>query len=216
MDGTSILWHIQLKFDTLLRLLRSPWSETAKAQNSFDLFFRNSNGACDHQLNSPECMYDGGDCCVPLIFDRFCSYPLCQCRADRTQHSFCKYLPINLIPIILYSAGLLTPKTSSVLKFWIYLPNFSLKNISQTVTDLLVYCSGVHVLLVSLFGIPIVRSISHFFGHPKKNLVDQKKIFLSTRKKFGWKKKFGIPKKNEKLTGQLVYQRDWPKVHGRR
>ena len=83
-------------------------SETAKAQNSFDLFFRNSNGACDHQLNSPECMYDGGDCCVPLIFDRFCSYPLCQCRADRTQHSFCKYLPINLIPIILYSAGLLT------------------------------------------------------------------------------------------------------------
>ena len=28
--------------------------------------------------------------------------------------------------------------------------------------------SGVHVLLVSLFGIPIVRSISHFFGWPKK------------------------------------------------
>ena len=34
--------------------------------------------------------------------------------------------------------------------------------------------SGVHVLLVSLFGIPIVRSISHFFGRPKKNLVDRK------------------------------------------
>ena len=62
-----------------------------KAHNIFALFFRNSNGACDHQLNSPECMYDGGDCCVPLIFDRFCSYPLCQCRADRTQRSFCKY-----------------------------------------------------------------------------------------------------------------------------
>ena len=27
---------------------------------------------------------------------------------------------------------------------------------------------------------------------------------------------FLVDQKNEKLTGQLVYQRDWPKVHGRR
>jgi hypothetical protein len=58
--------------------------------------------------------------------------------------------------------------------------------------------------LVSLFGIPDVWSISHFFGIPKFFLVDQ--IFF-----FGWPKKWeidwtiGIPKK-----------RDWPKVHGRR
>ena len=47
--------------------------------------------------------------------------------------------------------------------------------------------SGVHVLLVSLFGIPIVRSISHFFCRPKKNWL--------TKKNFGIaKKNFGIPK----------------------
>ena len=67
--------------------------------------------------------------------------------------------------------------------------------------------SGVHVLLVSLFGIPIVRSISNFFGRPKKILVYQKK-FWYTKKKFGRLKKiwstqkiFGMPKKN------LVYQK---------
>ena len=32
----------------------------------------------------------------------------------------------------------------------------------------------VHVLLVSLFGIPIVRSISNFFGQPKKNWSTKK------------------------------------------
>ena len=49
--------------------------------------------------------------------------------------------------------------------------------------------SGVHVLLVSLFGIPIVQSISHFFGRPKK-------IWLTT-KNFGIaKKNFGIPKRD--------------------
>ena len=38
------------------------------------------------------------------------------------------------------------------------------------------YLSGVHVLLVSLFGRPIVWSISHFFGRPILFLVDQKPI----------------------------------------
>ena len=67
------------------------------------------------------------------------------------------------------------------------------------------------------------------FGRPKKKLVDQK----HEKMVFGWPKKklvdqkneklvFGRPKKklvdqkNVKLTGQLVDQRDWPKVHGRR
>ena len=60
---------------------------------------------------------------------------------------------------------------------------------------LISFWSGVHVLLVSLFGIPIIRSISNFFGRLKKNLVEQK---------------------NEKLKGQMVYQKDWLKIHGRR
>ena len=67
-----------------------------------------------------------------------------------------------------------------------------------------------------------------FFWSTKKNLVDQKKFWYSKKKfwytkmKFGRSKKkiwstkkiFSIPKKNlvdqknEKLTGQLVYQRD--------
>ena len=51
----------------------------------------------------------------------------------------------------------------------------------------LVYQSGVHVLLVSLFGIPIFLLISNFFGRPKK-------IWYT-------KKKFGRPKK------YLVYQK---------
>ena len=97
--------------------------------------------------------------------------------------------------------------------------------------------SGVHVLLVSLFGRPIVRSISHFFGRPIFFLVDQKPIshffgrpifFWLSKKKlvdqkhkkmaFSWPKKYWLTKKmkNLKLTGQLVDQRDWPKVHGRR
>ena len=78
--------------------------------------------------------------------------------------------------------------------------------------------SGVYVLLVSLFGIPIVQSISHFFGWLKWNLVYQKEIW-STKKEIWWTQKIYhkknlVDQKNEKLTGQLVYQRDWPKVHG--
>ena len=80
--------------------------------------------------------------------------------------------------------------------------------------------SGVHVLLVSLFGIPIVQSISHIFGRPKnkfsqpkkiwytsKNLVYQKEIW-STKKIFSIPKKNLVDQKNVKLTGQLVYQRE--------
>ena len=75
--------------------------------------------------------------------------------------------------------------------------------------------SGVHVLLVSLFGIPIFRSISNFSGRPKKNwstkedfgmpknffripkrnLVDQKKIWSSKKKYLEYQKKFSQPKK---------------------
>ena len=44
------------------------------------------------------------------------------------------------------------------------------------------FISGVHVLLVSLFGIPIVGSISNLFGWPKKKLVNQKKFTLSCYK----------------------------------
>ena len=75
--------------------------------------------------------------------------------------------------------------------------------------------SGVHVLLVSLFGIPIVWSISHFFGWPKK-IWSTKKNFGIAKKKFGIPKKNLVDQKNEKLTGKMVYQRDWPKVHGGR
>ena len=65
--------------------------------------------------------------------------------------------------------------------------------------------SSAHVFLVSLFGIPIVRSISHFFGRPKKILLNQKKIWY-TKKKFGQPKKWeidrtiGIPKRPTKST----------------
>ena len=67
------------------------------------------------------------------------------------------------------------------------------------------------------FGLPKKILLS-----PKKNLVYQKEIWSTKKKIWSTKKIFGIPKKNlvdqknEKLTGQLVYQRDWPKVHGRR
>ena len=55
----------------------------------------------------------------------------------------------------------------------------------------------------------------HKIQQPKRNLVYQKKIW-SNKKIFGIPKKNLVDQKNEKLTGQLVYQRDWPKVHGRR
>ena len=85
-----------------------------------------------------------------------------------------------------------------------------------------VVISGVHVLLVSLFGRPIVRSISHFFGRPIFFLVDQKPIshffgrpifFLVNQKPFShvfgrpiYQIYFWLTKKNEKQTGQLVDQ----------
>ena len=49
-------------------------------------------------------------------------------------------------------------------------------------TYLVLLYSGVHVLLVSLFGIPIVGSISHFFGWPKENcpISETGQFFLST------------------------------------
>ena len=69
------------------------------------------------------------------------------------------------------------------------------------------------------------KPISHIFGGPiffwsTKNhflmfLVDQF-FFWSTKFIFGQPKKKLVDQKNVKLTGQLVDQRDWPKVHGRR
>jgi hypothetical protein len=53
--------------------------------------------------------------------------------------------------------------------------------------------SGIHVLLVSLFGIPIVWSIFHFFGRPKKNLVDLKEILVYKKEILGYQKKIGQP-----------------------
>ena len=68
--------------------------------------------------------------------------------------------------------------------------------------------SGVHVLLVSLFGIPIVQSISHFFGRPKKALVDQKKVWYRKKKIWYTKMKFGRPKKKfGRPKKYLVYQK---------
>ena len=86
--------------------------------------------------------------------------------------------------------------------------------------------SPVHVVLVSL----LVDQLSGLFiiflvdqkkiGQPqkvwytKKKLVYQKEIWSTKKKIWSTKKIFGIPKKNlvdqknEKLTGQLVYQRD--------
>ena len=60
------------------------------------------------------------------------------------------------------------------------------------------------------------------FGIPKKILVYQKEIWSAKKRIWTTRKIFAIPKKNlvdqtnEKLTRQLVYQRDWPKLHGRR
>ena len=102
--------------------------------------------------------------------------------------------------------------------------------------------SGVHVLLVSLFGRPIVRSISHFFGRPIFFLVDQKPIshffgrpifFLVNQKPFShvfgrpiffWSTKFIFGQPKKKLVDPKKWEidrtigrpRDWPKVHGRR
>ena len=54
-----------------------------------------------------------------------------------------------------------------------------------------------------------------FFGWP--NFFFGITIFFWYAKFFlGWPNFFLVYQKNEKLTGQLVYQRDWPKVHGRR
>ena len=55
--------------------------------------------------------------------------------------------------------------------------------------------SGVHVLLVSLFGIPIVQSISHFFGRPKKIWLTKKNVGIAKKKNWYTKMKFGRPKK---------------------
>ena len=80
--------------------------------------------------------------------------------------------------------------------------------------------SGVHVLLVSLFGRSIVRSISHFFGRPILFLVDQKPIsnffgrpifFLVNQKPFSqgfcqpiffWSNKFIFSQPKKKLIDQ--------------
>ena len=80
--------------------------------------------------------------------------------------------------------------------------------------------SGVHVLLVSLFGIPIVRSISQFFGRPNFFLVYQiffwstKLFFLVNQiscwytKLFFWYTKlfFGIPN----FSWSTKKMRNWP------
>ena len=55
------------------------------------------------------------------------------------------------------------------------------------------------------------KPISHFFGQPI--FFGQPKTIFSC---FWSTNFFLVNQKNEKLTGQLVDQRHWPKVHGRR
>ena len=57
---------------------------------------------------------------------------------------------------------------------------------------LISFWSGVHVLLVSLFGIPIIRSISNFFGRLKKK--------FGRAKKWEIERANGIPKRLTKNT----------------
>ena len=86
------------------------------------------------------------------------------------------------------------------------------------------YCwpliSRMHILqlqfkMAKYLWITLCKYHVHKIQQPKRNLVYQKKIW-SNKKIFGIPKKNLVDQKNEKLTGQLVYQRDWPKVHGRR
>ncbi len=68
------------------------------------------NGFCEDKSNSPECSYDGGDCCWPLINDPFCSN--CVCHADNSKHESldatisipklkdCPYYATNILGII--------------------------------------------------------------------------------------------------------------------
>ena len=88
--------------------------------------------------------------------------------------------------------------------------------------------SGVHVLLVSLFGMPILWSISHFFGIPNIFLVDQisfwyTKIFFGRPKihrdwpkiPWNWTIFFWSTKKKWEKDRTIGWSRDWPKPHGR-
>lgn len=42
------------------------------------------DGYCDEDLNAPECNFDSGDCCLPIINDKYCY--TCTCFADNTKH----------------------------------------------------------------------------------------------------------------------------------
>ena len=80
--------------------------------------------------------------------------------------------------------------------------------------------NDVHVVFVSLLADQLSCQFMIFFGRPKWNcpLSGTGQFFLSTLLIFfcpvHWTIFFWLTKKNEKLTRQLVSQRDWPKPHG--
>ena len=45
-----------------------------------------NDGICDDYGNIPECNYDGGDCCLPLISNFVCYE--CFCYDDQSYHEF--------------------------------------------------------------------------------------------------------------------------------
>ncbi len=41
------------------------------------------DGACDDDTNTPECEYDGGDCCLPEVITDYCD--LCECIQEEEE-----------------------------------------------------------------------------------------------------------------------------------
>ena len=78
---------------------------------------------------------------------------------------------------------------------------------------------GVHVVLVSLFGRPIVRSISHFFGRPRQNcpfsetgqffFVHSLEFFVQSFLKIGHSLISRVDKKVKRVDKKIVRSLKW-------
>ena len=136
-----------------------------------------------------------------------------------------KYVPYNDVKAPLHKAMLawllfVTYQISVFYMVWRYILDIIAASIYFWSVSLVYQLSG--QCLIFLVDQIFFWYTKFFFGIPNFFLVDQilflvdQISFWYTKYFFGRPNFFVVDQKNEKLTGQLVHQRDWPKVHGRR
>ena len=79
-------WLVSIHHYSVLNLTQTNLNQLKSNQLKNEFYFISAgcplppyqgDGFCDDENNVPECSYDGGDCCGPLVQTQYCSFCIC-------------------------------------------------------------------------------------------------------------------------------------------